>query len=119
MFLQILLKVSVASANTTSPINFKFGLLITGTVFHFTRQIDIPDIKELGIHIVIQGLFAAHQFIYMIQIDLMKGLPVFNQRTDEPIDPCNIIFVRHNTGSGFRNSMVCPLVCICRIINTF
>ena len=75
---QIFLKVSVASFNTAAPVNFKFRLLITGTVFHFTGQINVPDIKELGIHIVIQCLFTAHQFIYMSKIDLMKRLPVFN-----------------------------------------
>ena len=75
---QIFLKVSVASFNTAAPVNFKFRLLITGTVFHFTGQINVPDIKELGIHVVIQCLFTAHQFIYMSKIDLMKRLPVFN-----------------------------------------
>lgn len=76
---QIFLKVSVASFNTAAPVNFKFRLLITGTVFHFTGQINIPDIKELGIHVVIQCLFTAHQFIYMSKIDLMKRLPVLTK----------------------------------------
>lgn len=76
---QIFLKVSVASFNTAAPVNFKFRLLITGTVFHFTGQINVPDIKELGIHVVIQCLFTAHQFIYMSKIDLMKRLPVLTK----------------------------------------
>ena len=90
---QILLEVSVASPNTAATINFKFRLLIMGTVFDFTGQINVPDIKELGIHVVIQCLFTAHQFIYMIPIDLMKRLPVFNQRTDDSVNSCNIIFI--------------------------
>ena len=47
----------------------KFSLLITRTVFHFTGQINVPNIKELGIHVIIQYLFTAHQSIYMFKID--------------------------------------------------
>ena len=53
----------------------KFILLITRTVFHFAGQINVPNIKELGIHVIIQYLFTAHQSIYMFKIDLMLSVP--------------------------------------------
>ena len=52
--------------------------LLTNAACALNAPYIVPDIKELGIHIVIQCLFTAHQFIYMSKIDLMKRLPVFN-----------------------------------------
>jgi hypothetical protein len=58
--LKKLLKIRIASSYTTSPINLKFGLFVTRTIFNLTRKIDIPDIEQLGIHIIIKCLFVAH-----------------------------------------------------------
>ena len=93
MISQILLKVGVVSSNATPSVHLELRLFITGTVFDFTWKINVPDIKKLSINIVIQCLLTAHQLINMIQIDLMKRLPVFDQRTDNPIDSGYIIFV--------------------------
>ena len=98
---EILLKVRVAPTDAAAPVNLEFRLFISWTVFDLTGQVNVSDIKKLGIHIVIQRLFAAHQFIHMLQIDLMKGLPVFDQGTDNPIDSCYVIFVGQNAGPCF------------------
>ena len=94
MISQILLKVSVVPSNAAPPVNLEFRLFIAGTVFDFAGKINVPDVKKLSINIVIQGLLTAHQLINMIQIDLMKRLPVFDQRTDNPIDSGYIVFIR-------------------------
>lgn len=72
IILQKLLEIRITTPDAAAPVHFEFGLLITGTIFNLTRQINVPDVKKLGIHIVIQGLLAAHQFINVIQIDLME-----------------------------------------------
>ena len=66
-----------------------------------TGQINVSDVKQLGIDIIIQSLFTAHQLINMVQVDLMEGLPISDQGTDDPVDSRYIIFIRQNTGSGF------------------
>ena len=118
MFPQELLEVNVAPPNTASSVNLEFSFFITGTIFHFAGQVNVPDIKQLGVHIVIQGFLTAHQLIYMIQIDLMKRLSVFDQRADDLIDSGYIIFIGKNAGSGLGDCKVCPLMCVCRIIDT-
>lgn len=83
--LQKLLEICITASNAASPVHLEFRLFVTGMVFDFPRKINVPDVKKPGINIVIQGLLTAHQLIYMIQVDLMKGLSVFDQRTDDSI----------------------------------
>ena len=98
---QDLLEIRVAPANTAAPVDFEFRFLIAWTVFYLTGQINVSDVKQLGIDLIIQSLFTAHQLINMVQVDLMEGLPISDQGTDDPVDSRYIIFIRQNTGSGF------------------
>ena len=93
MVSQKLLEVSVVPSNAAPSVNLELRMFITGTIFDFTGKINVSDVKKLSINIVIQGLLTAHQLINMIQIDLMKRLPVFDQRTDNPINSGYIIFI--------------------------
>ena len=88
-----LLEITIASANTTSSVYLEFRLFVSRAVLYFTRQINVPDIKKLGINIVIQCFFAAHDFINMLYINLMKRLTIFNQRADNSVDSCYIILI--------------------------
>ena len=85
-------------------------LLIAWTVFHFTGQINVPDVKQLGIDIIIQSLFTAHQLIYMVQVDLMEGLPILTTGLMIRLILAISSSLDMNTGSGFRNSMMCTLM---------
>lgn len=77
------------------------GFLIPRTIFHLPWKVDVPDVKELGVYIVVKGLLAAHELIYMIKIDLMERLTILYQRDDDGIDPCNRGFIRQDSSTGF------------------
>lgn len=98
---QKLLKIGMVSSNTASSVHLEFWLFITRTVFDFSWQINVPDVKKPGINVIIQSLFTAHEFVNMIQINLMKRLPVFDQRADNPIDSSYVIFIGQNPSSRF------------------
>ena len=63
-----LLEIAIVSTNTTSSVYLELRLFVTRTIFHLTRQVDVPYIKKLGINIIIQCFFAAHDFIYMLYV---------------------------------------------------
>ena len=82
-------------------------------------QINAAYIQEGIIDVVINSLFAAHQFIDMIKVNLVDGLTFTDQRRDDFIEPAKILFVRQDTVSGFRNTLFSEKLCISRVISTF
>ena len=88
-----LLEISIASTNTTSSVYLEFRLFVSRAILYFTRQINVTDIKKLGINIVIQCFFTAHDFINILYINLMKRLSIFNQGADDSVDSCYIILI--------------------------
>ena len=83
-----LLEIAIVSTNTTSSVYLELRLFVTMTIFHLTRQVDVPYIKKLGINIIIQCFFAAFltsglmiPFILAISSSLDK-MPVLDSEID-------------------------------------
>ena len=94
-------KILIAPPYAAASVYFELRLLIPRTIFHLPWKVDVPDVKELGVYIVVKGLLAAHKLIYMIKIDLMERLTILYQRGDDGIDPCNRSFIRQDSSTGF------------------
>lgn len=61
-------------------------------VFHFSGKINVPDVEQTGIYVVLDGLFAAHQFILIVDIDLVGRLPLFHKRSNDLIESADFVF---------------------------
>ncbi len=55
---------------------FSSGSLYLGAVLHLPWQVDVADIEQAPVYIVVERLFAAHQFIFIVQVDLVDALPL-------------------------------------------
>lgn len=69
--LKELTKAFVITANAAAFINFEFRLFVSFPELDLSWKINVPDIKQTGINVVIDGLFTAHQIILMVDIDLV------------------------------------------------
>ena len=86
-----LLEIRIVPPGPAPPVHLELRLFITRAVPGLAGQVDVPDIKELGVDVIIQGLLAAHQVIHMMQVDLMQGLSIPHKGADDPVDPCDVI----------------------------
>ena len=84
------LEIPVGPAAPAGAVHLELRLLVTGAVFHLTREVDVPHVKEAGIDIVIEGLLAAHELVPVGLIDLVDGLAVADERRDQGIDPAQL-----------------------------
>ncbi len=95
------------------------GSFISRTVLYLSWQVYVPDIKQASIHVVVEGLFTAHQFILMCQVDLMDRLPLFYQRHQDFIESGDFPFRSKDPASGFRYLIRCPPLGSQSIVNSF
>lgn len=77
----------------TDPADYTVHLYNGGLRMVFRKSGKIRNCAPDGIHIVIQGLPAAHQVILMADIDLMERLPIPHQRAYDPVEPCDVILI--------------------------
>lgn len=69
-------------------------------------QINIVNIEQAGSDVVIDGFFTTHYFILMSNINLMDGLSLLHQQTDNCIKSGYLFFPDTQTTTGFRNNFM-------------
>ena len=111
--------VHIASADVTASVNLKRLLLFARAITHLARQVNIPCIKETVVNIVVECLFATHKRIRVINVDLVNGLPLQNQRCYKGIQTAHFLFRGHHAFARFRDMSLRLCVGFGSIINRF
>ena len=71
MLLHIHFIIMVISSHTASPVYFQLRLLVSRAIFYLSRQVYVTYIEQASVYVVVECLFAAHQFIFIVQVDLV------------------------------------------------
>lgn len=119
MLFHIYFVIMIIPSHTASTVYFQLRFFISRTVLYLSWQVYVPDIKQASIHVVVEGLFTAHQFILMCQVDLMDRLPLFYQRHQDFIESGDFPFRSKDPASGFRYLIRCPPLGSQSIVNSF
>ena len=77
----------IVPPHAASPVYLQFRFLISGTVLYLPRQVDVADIEQAPVHVIVKCLLAAHQFILIVQVDLVDALPLLYKRHQDLVEP--------------------------------
>ena len=100
MLFHIYLIIMIIPSHTASPVYFQLWFFVSRAILYLSWQVYVPDIKQAAIHVVVEGLFTAHQFILMCQVDLMDGLSLLYQRHQDCIKPGKLPFCCKDPAPG-------------------
>ena len=85
MLLEEELKILVVTADAAAFIHLELFLLFPRTQTFLPRKVGIADIKEAGVHVGIERFLTAHDLFPVVDIDLVKGLPLTDQGRNQVV----------------------------------
>ena len=80
-------KVFISPSDSAGSINLEMSWgLLPWAVLDFSGEVKVSDRKEVKIHVVVEGLITAHDNIPFVGRDMMNGLTVTDEWTDDSIE---------------------------------
>ena len=83
----------------------------------FSGKVDIPCVEQAGIYETIQGFFAERQLIFEVDVDIVHGLSLKNQRRNEAVGKINLFPSQIKALAHFCQSGSIVLLCTSRRID--
>jgi hypothetical protein len=119
VFLHERFKLLVGAADPASLVYLEFRFFPSCSESYLTRQVDVPDFEKAIVNIIVDRLLAAHEFILVGLIDLMDGMSLPDQRSNDAIEPGDLFFTGRKAATGFRDDLMRFQMSFLRVVEGF
>ena len=119
VFLHERFELLVRAADPAALVYLEFRFFPSCSESYLTRQVDVPDFEKAIVNVIVDRLLAAHEFILVGHIDLMDGMSLPDQRSNDAIEPGDLFFTGRKAAARFRDDLMRFQMSFLRVVEGF